>query len=145
MAMTSSAVAAELVSVSTDGLLCHWDVTRLTEPTSVVQLHVPAVSAPLSLGGGFMSPVRDVASIFAGNVQTNPLNISAMAFGHSSSSGAASSAGEVGSTDIIFGSGSGQLVRTPLPYKDNNPGSAKVFLFSLFALILLMQALTAVW
>lgn len=128
MAMTTSAVAAELVSVSTDGLLCHWDVTRLAEPTSVVQLHVPATSAPtasLSLGG-FMSPVRDAAASLFGPgaaAQQNPLNISAMAFGHSALAGAGDG---VGSTDIIFGSGSGQLVRTPLPYKDNHPNAAKV-------------------
>lgn len=125
--MTSSAVAAELVSVSTDGLLCHWDVTRLTEPISVVQLHVPSVSQGLGTLGGFMSPVRDASSIFGSGALTNPLNISAMAFGHSTL-GAASASGDhgAGSTDIIFGSGSGQLVRTPLPYKDNNAGSAKV-------------------
>ena len=128
MAMTSSAVAAELVSVSTDGLLCHWDVTRLTEPISVVQLHVPAVSQGLSLGGGFLSPMRDTAALFA--AQTSPLNISAMAFGHSTRDGAAGDHG-AGSTDIIFGSGSGQLVRTPLPYKDHNPGSAKVISYVL--------------
>ena len=135
MAMTTSAVAAELVSVSTDGLLCHWDVSRLAEPTSVVQLHSPLLSAPtagLSLGGlggfaGFLSPVRDTAAALfgtgTGGIQQNPLNISAMAFGHSSSAGGSDGAG---STDIIFGSGSGQLVRTPLPYKDNHPNAAKV-------------------
>lgn len=130
MAMTTSAVAAELVSVSTDGQLCHWDVTRLSEPTAVVQLHTPATSAPsaaLSLGG-FLSPVRDTAASLFGSTgaalaQQNPLNISAMAFGHSAGTG---NSDGPGSTDIIFGSGSGQLVRTPLPYKDNHPHAAKV-------------------
>lgn len=138
MAMTNSAVAAELVSVSTDGLLCHWDVTRLAEPTSVVQLHVPATSsAPtssLSLGG-FLSPVRDTATALFGGAssaaaaQQNPLNISAMAFGQSVLAGAGEGGG-VGLVDIIFGSGSGQLVRTPLPYKDNHPNAAKVCICS---------------
>jgi len=136
MAMTTSAVAAELISVSTDGLLCHWDVTRLTEPLSVVQLHVPTLSSnPLSLMSGLLSPVRETSSFASGAQGVNPLNISAMAFGQSGVSNSASGDHGVGSTDIIFGSGSGQLVRTPLPYKDNNPGSAKVsFLCGLFLL-----------
>ena len=49
--MAPSAVAAELVSVSTDGLLCHWDVARLTEPSCVTQLHTPAGPGPVSPWG----------------------------------------------------------------------------------------------
>lgn len=128
--MTSSAVAAELVSVSTDGLLCHWDVSRLTDPITVVQLHLPSPtahpSAALSMAG-FLSPIRDAGHSAAAGAQQSPLNISAMAFAHSSgdhSSGSAVDA--VGAADLIFGCGSGQLVRTPLPYRDNHPSAAKV-------------------
>jgi hypothetical protein len=152
MAMTSSAVAAELVSVSTDGLLCHWDVSRLTEPVSVVQLHLPALSANPSSAlsmGGFLSPVRELPGYAAGAsaAQQSPLNISAMAFGHSASDHSSGSAADaVGSSaDLIFGCGSGQLVRTPLPYKDNNPGAVKVRVFCCsFPLLLLRRSYVCV-
>jgi hypothetical protein len=124
MAMTTSAVAAELVSVSTDGLLCHWDVSRLSEPLAVVQLHLPTISANPSSQSYLLSPIRDASGAVQ---QQSPLNISAMAFGHSASDHSSGAAGDAGgAADLIFGSGSGQLVRTPLPYKDNHPGSAKV-------------------
>jgi WD40 repeat protein len=169
MSMTSSSVAPELVSVSTDGLLCHWDVTRLTEPISVVQLHLPSASALTSSPLDLLSPTRgggDATSLFASllggaggggsgaNNQQNPLNICAVAFAHTVSgtgapgAGSGTGAGRSGAAaaaaaaaagantgaaagvgddkDIIFGCGSGVLVRSPLPYKDGHPGAVKI-------------------
>ena len=45
MSMSGLGSALELVTASTDGTLCQWDVTRLNEPTNISTLTTPPLSA----------------------------------------------------------------------------------------------------
>ena len=87
----------ELVSVSTDGTLCHWDTSRLTDPTSVSQIQVDGAGGG-GLGSGSTSePSRNVY-------------VSTMCLGQ----------GEA-SRDAVFGSESGKLYRAGLPLRPTDP------------------------
>ncbi len=115
MSMVSLTVSNELVSVSTDGMLCHWDITRLAEPLTVTFLNFPSANIQQSLGYGddaLLSPEAK-GSAAAGVVDPSagiPLNICAMAFAQSDSA-----------THILFGGGAGQLYRSALPYRPKDP------------------------
>eukprot|EP01038_Epipyxis_sp_PR26KG_P005946 gene5946-8195_t len=96
MSMISIAVTNQLVSVSTDGLLCTWDISRLSEPLTNAYLVLPPSSFPSSMEDNVASH--------------NPLNVSSMAFG----SGA-------DKAYLMLGSGAGILYRCPLPYRPTDP------------------------
>jgi dynein intermediate chain len=99
MAMMNAAVSGELVSVSTDGMLCHWDVSRLQDPLITVFLNYPS---PQSLLPGHFD-LGDADS-------KGPLNVCSMAFEQTETT-----------TNILFGTGSGQVFRSNLPYRATNP------------------------
>lgn len=102
MSMISLAVSNELVSVSTDGMVCHWDVSRLSEPLTVTFLNANGPSA-FFRGGGSNTNLESAVT----SPQTfTSLNVSSMAFCSNDTS-----------THIVFGSGTGQLYRTALPYR----------------------------
>ena len=42
MSMTGSGSALELLTASTDGTLCQWDLSRLNEPTNISTLSTPS-------------------------------------------------------------------------------------------------------
>ena len=98
MSMISSS-DKELVSVSTDGMLCHWDTTRLQDPLITVFLNYPSPQS--SLPGYFELGDGD---------SKGPLNVCSMAFEKTDST-----------TNILFGTGSGQVFRSNLPYRPTNP------------------------
>lgn len=99
MAMMNASVSSELVSVSTDGMLCHWDVSGLQEPLITVFLNYPS---PQSLLPGHFD-IGDADS-------KGPLNVCSMAFEQTETT-----------TNILFGTGSGQVFRSNLPYRATNP------------------------
>jgi dynein intermediate chain len=82
---------ADLVTVSTDGTLCQWDLSRLSEPTHVVQLQ--------SL---FNQPTGSTATA------ANSMIVNSVAFGGDTGTGY---------RDIYFGAGSGTLLKGQLPFK----------------------------
>ncbi len=47
-----------LVSISTDGTLCHWDLGSLSEPTLTLSLATPGPSAALATGKNYFTSVR---------------------------------------------------------------------------------------
>lgn len=162
MAVSSNSVAAELVSVSTDGTVCHWDITDLVEPLSVTSLY--GIQSEHALFGGMYQSAHQQSLLshsMGGDGSASaqePLNICAMAFGHAAdvnagSQSAAAAAAAVdklthshsasaatGNTgvaqDILFGSGSGHLIRSPLPYKPGDPNIVKVLLLQLCCVML---------
>ena len=91
MAVSSSSATYELITVSTDGYLCQWDVQRLSEPINSVlmQMPQPIDTAPNSS-----------QSVF------NSINVTSTVLGHSESS-----------KEAIFGSENGNLYRINLPYR----------------------------
>jgi dynein intermediate chain len=98
MSITGTAAAHELISASTDGTLCHWDLSRLTEPTNVSTLSSATSTAALTRGS------------LVGDAGTNSISVSSMAFSR-----------EESSKDILLGSGTGQIYRSSLPYRPNDP------------------------
>lgn len=105
----------ELVSVSIDGMLCLWDVARLTEPITTAMLEIP-VPRPLSAEGSatgvslFSPPSADF------RIQQPPLNVSCMTY----------ASGESNASYIVVGSGAGELFKTQLPYKHTEPANLKL-------------------
>lgn len=111
MSVVNNAVINELVSVSTDGKLCTWDMSRLMEPLTYTFLNYPSpqsslTSAPSLFSSGGGDPNADDSS----NGMGGPLNVCAMTFEQTEAA-----------TNIIFGTGSGQIYRSALPYKPNYP------------------------
>jgi dynein intermediate chain len=90
--MCVSTAPADLVTISTDGTLCHWDIARLNDPTNVVSLSTVA-------GGG----TTGSSSANAGS-----LIINGAAFGVDNGSGY---------RDLYLGVNAGSLCRTQLPIK----------------------------
>lgn len=119
MALTGSTMANELVSISIDGLLCHWDTSRLAEPISAVFLSLPSPSRASLNFNLLQSPSQEKPGSSA------PLNICCMAFGHTDTS-----------NHIIVGSGSGQLLKSSLPYKITDASNTQVILCNSFLVIL---------
>lgn len=99
-------------------MLCLWDVSRLTEPTTTAMLEIP-VPRPLSAEGSataaglFSPPSADF------RIQQPPLNVSCMTY----------ASGESNASYIVVGSGAGELFKTQLPYKHTEPANLKVIFF----------------
>lgn len=118
MSMVSLTVSNELVSVSTDGMLCHWDITRLAEPLTVTFLHFPSSGLNMPMPTYGERPTEGIDSLLSPEVKQStsdantgiPLNICSMAFAQSDSA-----------THILFGGGSGQVFRSALPYRPKDP------------------------
>ncbi len=95
MTMSSSSASYELITVSTDGYLCHWDVQRLSEPISSVMLQLPqsvSLESTVAASGVF-----------------NSLSVTTTVLGHSETS-----------KEAIFGSENGNLYRVSLPYRSTD-------------------------
>eukprot|EP01034_Spumella_vulgaris_P030528 gene30528-37765_t len=93
----SNNVSCELVTISTDGMLCYWDTSRLTEPLSVAFLNAPQASLQFD--------ETPTSARIGANTVSN-LNISAMSFGHTETA-----------ENLLFGCGSGRVLRYNLPHK----------------------------
>lgn len=107
----------ELVTVSIDGMLCLWDVSRLTEPITTAMLEIPV---PKPLGAGDMPTASTSTSLFSPppadfRVNQPPLNVSCMAYAQSDNA-----------SYIVVGSGAGELFKTQLPYKHTDVSNLKV-------------------
>lgn len=111
MALTMS---HELVTVSIDGMLCLWDVSRLTEPITTVMLEIPVLKtlspSELPPSSSLFSPTPNEI-----RVQQPPLNVSCLAYGQSDNA-----------SHIIVGSGAGELFKSQLPYKQTDVANVKV-------------------
>lgn len=113
MAMSCSTLSNEVTSISVDGTICQWDISRLTEPKSMSNILFSSPSQSLSasnhLAGNdglhfLMSPQFDKSNVL------NGVNVSAMVSGTNETV-----------NFIVLGSGTGKLMKTPLPYKFNDP------------------------
>lgn len=121
MALTTT---NELVSVGIDGMLCHWDVSRLTEPITVSMLVFPAPKKQPSLANEF-SAMNILSPSSADNSTNTPLNVCCMAYGHTDNV-----------SHIIIGSGAGQIMKNSLPYKPTEAAILQVIAINLFSLAL---------
>ena len=101
MTMSSTAASSELITVSTDGHLCHWDIQRLTDPVSSVILQVP-LSTQVDMSKGTTAAVAN-NSIF------NTLSVTSAVLGHSETQ-----------KEAILGSENGSLYRISLPYRSTD-------------------------
>lgn len=116
MCMIGTATMHELVSISTDGTLCHWDLTRLTEPTSITPMQIPSSSSASSSSSSSTTLSASNSASTTGSSAIDPsrlylpMTISSMAYNNGESS-----------KDIIFGSGNGTLIRTTLPFRPHDP------------------------
>ena len=96
MCIIASGTSHELVSVSTDGTICHWDISRLSEPTSVLLLQPMEQSA--------------------GNIETNTAIVTAISTSISCMTYTSSDS----SKEMIFGCGNGSLLYTTLPFRPHD-------------------------
>jgi dynein intermediate chain len=107
MSMISVAVANQLVSVSTDGLICQWDISRLSEPHTISHLNIPTASLTSSFSTFLLNGLQEDPT----SGVTSPLNVSCMSF--------------FGNNDetpsMMFGSGAGVLYKKSLNLKSNEP------------------------
>ena len=108
MIMSSTAASCELITVSTDGYLCHWDVQRLADPVSSVVLHLPqAGQYDTSLGttgsGAGGATAGGNSGVF------NSLSVTSTVLGHNDTQ-----------KEAIFGSENGNLYRVSLPYRSTD-------------------------
>jgi dynein intermediate chain len=101
-----TATAHEVISASTDGLVCHWDISRLSDPiiTSTVSF---SARADGSAGPGLL--------IESAPPSIKSACITSMAFGRTE-----------GSRDVFMGTDSGKLLRTALPIKASDATSSQV-------------------
>jgi dynein intermediate chain len=95
--------SSELITVSSDGTVCHWDIGGLAEPTHNISLQ--SLLGGAGMGGG----------IGSGKESMLPLNISSMAHGDTGDG----SDGDA--KDVVFGSGVGSVYRSFLPLRPNQP------------------------
>jgi len=124
--LTSSAqVMYELLSISTDGLLCRWDTSRLVEPLSYSFLFSDSV-----MGTSVRSSLMSFKSVdLTGQLNNIPtstsippqFNICAMAVRSS-----VDVLSHETNNDALFGSGSGLLIRSAVPFKEGCPVTWKV-------------------
>jgi len=91
LAMLGSGSVYELVTASTDGTLCHWDLARLSEPTNATPI---------------MSNTNPSGTAQSSSDWTTPVNVTSMAFGHGDTS-----------RDVVLGSECGRLFRTSVPIR----------------------------
>jgi hypothetical protein len=135
------------------GKLCTWDMTRLSEPLTYTFLNYPSPQASLAgfpsstIAGGGLGSILDIGANAGGVVRAcaspttssthgrkmhvlpldnevshgmgGPLNVCAMSFEQNEAE-----------TNIIFGTGSGQIFRSALPYKPNYPPLNQVIIFT---------------
>lgn len=103
---TASVPSSELLTVSVDGLLCYWDLSRLTEPTNIINLQslLPGAGTVEALG---------IAGTPTDTIQQLSLAITSLALTASTTSDTQIS------KEILLGSGTGHLYRGSLPLRPN--------------------------
>lgn len=102
----ASTSSNELITSSTDGLVCHWDLSRLAEPTVTNNVSFSA-RADGSLG---TSVLFDTSA-----PSLKSACITSMAFGVAD-----------GSRDLYLGTDSGKLLKTALPIRSKDASSVQV-------------------
>ena len=138
---SSMMIMYELLSISTDGLLCRWDITRLVEPLSCSFLFSDlgtsirsslmmsfsntdySSSGPLHIGSSSSSSSNSSSSNNAAVIGPQ-FNISAMAVRSMDSMTISS---HEATNDVLFGSGTGLLIRSAVPFKEGRPTAWKVY------------------
>ena len=84
---TSTVVTnAELVTISVDGIMCHWDLSRLSEPTNIINLQSlsppPLISTPFISGmDSSTGSAGEGGSSGGGKAGPMPLNVTSLVFG----------------------------------------------------------------
>jgi dynein intermediate chain len=114
-ATTSGTGSHEIISASTDGMVCQWDLSRLSDPISA-----SSVSFPSRPDGSVAS--GNAVTIDASGPSMKSANIACMAFGGRAD----------GPRDVFLGTDMGKLVRTPLPIRANDPASQQVIFLAAF-------------
>jgi len=99
MCIIATSTTHELVSVSNDGTICHWDLSRLAEPISVLPLQ----------------PSEQTSAI-AGAIDTNNAILTAISTSISCMTYTSSDT----SKEMIFGCGNGSLLYTCLPFRPHD-------------------------
>jgi hypothetical protein len=97
---------SELISISTDGVLCNWDLTSLAEPITV-------------------SPIQYKSTSNDSNSNTVPMTITSMAY----------SIGE-SSKDVMFGSGIGAILYTSLPFRSHDSVQQVLIIYIIYLYLL---------
>lgn len=110
-ATTAPSLSCELLTVSVDGLLCYWDLSRLTEPTNIINLQSLLPSA----SGVGTSETLGIASSSTDIAQQLSLAVTSIALA------AGTSSETQASKEILLGSGTGHLYRGSLPLRPNQP------------------------
>lgn len=126
MAMSSSTLSNEVISISVDGTICQWDISRLSEPKSMnnILFSSPSQSVPTSNNPSGADSLHFLMSPqFDKNNVLNGVNVSSMVFGTNETV-----------NFIVLGSGTGKLMKTPLPYKFNDPTILQVNILRLMLL-----------
>lgn len=102
----ASTSSNELITSSTDGMVCHWDLTRLSEPTVTNNVSF-AARADGSIGNGvlFDSAAPSLKSAC----------VTSMAFGQTD-----------GSRNLFLGTDSGKLIKAALPIRAKDSSSVQV-------------------
>jgi len=110
MCVNNLSASTELVTASTDGTVCHWDITRLVEPSLVVSMRVPTLYGEATSTGSSDSAgnLSDLATGGTGSSSTHSPSISALVFGHASDA----------TRDILVSSGTGFIYKTSLPIRN---------------------------
>ncbi len=116
MSMSSTAASYELITVSTDGYLCHWDLQRLADPISYVTLQLPQAGQfdiTMGMSSSSSSTGSTGSSSVAGTNTSaifNTLSVTSTVLGHNETQ-----------KEAIFGSENGHLYRVSLPYRTTDP------------------------
>ncbi len=111
MAFSGSSISHELITISIDGQICYWDISRLTDPINVAYISFSGFSrsGTIEYTSHLLSPIADKMALI------HPLNVSCLAV----------SAND-GNPFFIAGSGSGQILKAHLPYKPLDPNVDQV-------------------
>lgn len=115
-AITAGASACEIVSISVDGLLCHWDTARMNDPIITLQLNLLSqyltsqVQGTKDLTNVFTSPIREKAGMYNMSKEGCSLNVSCFVVGHGHQN-----------QFIVVGNGAGEIFKTEYPFKTGMP------------------------
>ena len=103
MSIIGSGTSIELVTASSDGMVCVWDITRLTEPTSISFINPKKSNLNMSN--------RNIIQQSNGDNEFNSVNITSIAFTN-----------ENNMKDVLLvGSGAGLIYSSNMPLGVNVP------------------------
>jgi WD40 repeat protein len=110
--ITTGSAACEIVSISVDGMLCHWDMARMNDPIVTLQLSVWNQNLNSQVQGSkdmttiFSSPIRAKAGMYNTSKEGSSLNISCFTVGQGHQN-----------QFIVVGNGVGDLFKSEYPFK----------------------------